>query len=105
MKNPLRKRLPRELRSEAGKYFVIFLLMLLSIGFVSGFLVADSSMIIAYQESFTKYNVEDGDFRLSSKINRAQKKAVEAAGVTLYENFYVEENLPNGSTLRIFQNR
>ena len=34
MRNPLRKRLLRELKEEAGKYAVIFLLMILSIGFI-----------------------------------------------------------------------
>lgn len=46
MKNPLRKRLPRELKGELGKYLVVFILMVASIGFVSGFLVADNSMLI-----------------------------------------------------------
>ena len=32
-------------------------------------------------------------------------KAIEAAGVTLYENFYTEEALTNESTMRIFKNR
>lgn len=105
MKNPLRKRLPRELKNEAGKYLVIFLLMVITVGFVSGFLVADGSMIVAYQESFEKYNIEDGNFRLSKKMNKAQKKTIEASGVTVYENFYVEETLTNGSILRVFQNR
>ena len=50
MKNPLNKRLLRELRSEAGKYAVIAILLVATIGFVSGFLVADSSMIAAYEE-------------------------------------------------------
>ena len=59
MKNPLRKRIPRELKGEIGKYLVIFLLMLGTIGMVSGFLVADGSMIKAYNESFEKYNIED----------------------------------------------
>ena len=47
MKNPLRKRLPRELKSEFGKYFVIFFLMFATIGLVSGYLVAGSSMVAA----------------------------------------------------------
>lgn len=80
MKNPLRKRLLRELKSEFGKYMVIFLLLVGSIGFVSGFLVADGSMIAAYEESFEKYNIEDG-------------------------NFLLEEKLENGSTLRVFRQR
>ena len=45
MKNPLRKRLPRELKSEFGKYFVIFFLMFATIGLVSGYLVAGNSMV------------------------------------------------------------
>lgn len=51
-KNPLHRRFARELRSEAGKYLVIFLLLVFTIGLISGFLVADGSMIIAYRESF-----------------------------------------------------
>ena len=47
VKNPLRKRHLRELKSDLGKYLVIFLLMVLSIGEISGFLVADESMISA----------------------------------------------------------
>lgn len=31
MKSPLRKRLPRELKSEFGKYLVVFLLMVVTI--------------------------------------------------------------------------
>lgn len=105
MKNPLRKRLLRELRSEAAKYLVIFLLLVSSIGFVSGFLVADGSMLKAYRESFEKYNIEDGNFRLAEKANKAQKKTIQELGITLYDNFYAEESLTNGSTLRIFPNR
>ena len=50
MKNPLRKRIPRELKGEFGKYLVVFILMVTTIGMVSGFLVADGSMIQAYNE-------------------------------------------------------
>lgn len=105
MKNPLRKRLLRELRSEFGKYLVIFLLLAGTISLVSGFLVADGSMIIAYNEGFEKYNIEDGNFRLGEEANKAQLKAIQELGVTVYDLFYAEEPLTNGSTLRIYQER
>ena len=105
MKNPLRKRLPRELKSELGKYLVVFLLMIATIGFVSGFLVADGSMLIAYNESFDKYNVEDGNFSTGEKVYRGQKEAIEELGVKVYENYYIEDALTNGSTMRFFKNR
>lgn len=105
MKSSLRKRIPRELKGEFGKYLVVFLLMVLTIGFVSGFLVADGSMLKAYDESFDKYNIENGNFRTAEKVYRSQWKDIEAAGVTLYENYYIEEDLDNGSTMRFFKNR
>ena len=104
-KNPLRKRLVRELKTEFAKYAVIFILLVSTIGLVSGFLVADNSMIIAYNEGFTKYNVEDGAFRLDGKMNRAQKKTIEAFGLQIFEKPYIEEAMQKGSTLRIYENR
>lgn len=105
MKSPLRKRLPRELKIEIGKYLVVFILMVATIGFVSGFLVADGSMITAYNEGFEKYNIEDGNFRTVEQIYKTQREEIEKLGVKLYDNFYLEEPLDNGSTMRIFKNR
>ena len=106
MKNTLNRRLTRELKGELGKYLVILILLIATIGFVSGFLVADGSMLTAYNESFEKYNIEDGHFTVVKQMNKAQKKNVEALGVTLYDLFYVEETLvTNDSTLRIFPDR
>ena len=105
MKNPLNKRLPREFRKDFGKYLVIFLLLVITIGFVSGFLVADGSMIKAYNEGIDNYNTENGHFRTSEKMNDAQIQSVEENGIRIYDNFYLEQDLTNGSTMRIFANR
>ena len=104
-KNPLNNRFVRDLRDDLGKYVVIALLMIFTIGFISGFLVADGSMIRAYEESFTKYNVEDGNFRTQKKMNKAQWKSAEELGLSLYELFYREFDLENGSTIRVYKNR
>ena len=42
--NPLNKRFLRELKSEAGKYIVLFVFIAGVIALVSGFLVASGSM-------------------------------------------------------------
>lgn len=105
MKSPLRKRIPRELRAEFGKYLVVLILMISTIGFVSGFLVADGSMIQAYNEGFEKYNIEDGNFRVKKELTSPQKREITTNGVTLYENFYIEQAVDNGSTMRFFKNR
>lgn len=113
-RNPLKHRYLRSLRSEFGKYLVIFLLLTFTIGLISGFLVADGSMIIAYRESFEKYNIEDGNFRTDEEISRTNRRDIEAYRVTLssrsysirlYDNFYVEKRMEDGNTLRLFQFR
>ena len=111
MKNPLLKRLPRELIGDIGKYLAVFLFMTATIGFVSGFLVADNSMLAAYQESFEKYHIEDGNFTLEKKATDSQIKRLEKEGVQIYENYYVEEDADTDvdgkkdSTVRVYKNR
>ena len=79
--------------------------MVATIGMVSGFLVADGSMIQAYDEGFEKYNIEDGNFRTGERLYRGQREAIEEEGVKIYENYYIEDSLSNGSTMRFFKNR
>ena len=61
--NPLNKRFLRE----AGKYIVLFVFIAGVIALVSGFLVASGSMSQAYDESFEKYNIEDGNFEVKRR--------------------------------------
>ncbi len=105
MKSPLRKRLPREFKGDLGKYIVILLLLILSIGFVSGFLVADGSMIKSYDESFEKYNIENGNFETISELTDSQLSDIEKLGIKIFNNHYVEETISDNKTVRIFANR
>lgn len=105
MKNPLSRRLLRELRQDIGKYIALFLFLMLTTGFISGFLVADGSMVRAYDASFEKYNIESGHFILEDKLPDETKAKLEAAGVSVYELFYKEATLDNENTVRIFKNR
>ena len=93
MKNPLIKRLPREFTGEIAKYIVIFIFMTAVIGLISGFLIADGSVLDTYNKSFDKYNVEDGNFELYSKADDKLIDRLEEENVTIYENFYKEETL------------
>lgn len=101
-KNPLSKRIFRELKDDFAKYIVIFLLLSLTIGLVSGFLVADNSMITAYNESFEKYNIEDGHFQTEYKLDKDTVADIESLDVNLYNLQYVEKSIDNGSTLRVY---
>ena len=107
MKNPLIKRFPRELKSEVGKYLIIFVFMVVVIGFVSGFLVASGSLINIYNDSFEKYSIEDGNFDIQYKADDNTLETIESDGkVKVYENFYLDRTTKEiDSTLRIFKNR
>lgn len=106
MRNPLIKRLPRELKNEFGKYFVIFLFFIIVIGFVSGFLVASASMQITFDETFEKYNVEHGNFELFYEADEDLIETLEKEDVTIYENYYIEKDTKDfESTLRMFKKR
>lgn len=102
MTNPLNKRIPRELKSDFGKYTALFLFLSLTIFLTSGFLVADNSMKSAYDESFEKYNIEDGHFILKHRISDALKAKVEKKGIKLHETFYKQPITSKNHKLRIF---
>ena len=105
MKNPLNKRFIRDLKEEFGKYMVIFILMVFSIALTSGYIVGNGSMQKAYDDSFEKYNIEDGNFSVKNKLNIAQIKAIEEYGISIYENFYSTLNEVNDIKVRVFKNR
>ncbi len=95
-RNPLLRRILRELTGEWAKYIVIALFLILTVGFVSGMYVANGSMQQAADESVELYRLEDGHFELKEKAGSELIKAMEAGDetdsevqpVTLYENFY-----------------
>ena len=107
-KNPLMKRIPRELRKDLGKYIALFLFMTMMIGFVSGFIVADGSMIRAYNDSFDKYKVENGHFTCDLKLIRKAIRNIEEEEVTLREQFYKDKSANIGGeqkTVRLYRPR
>lgn len=113
MKNPLWKRIPRDLFHEFVKYLAVFLFMAVTIGFISGFLVAMRGLQIEYDNSFEKYNIEDGHFVLDKKANDELIELIEKHDITLYDNWYIElddtdvkeDGEINGAVLRLFKPR
>lgn len=110
--NPLRKRIPREFKQEIAKYIAVFVFMTLTIGFISGFLIASGSMKDTYNKSFNKYNIEHGHFALKKKASAEFIKELEKKKkITTYEDFYLEEEADinrdgmKDGTFRIFGER
>ena len=104
MRNPLNKRLPRELAKDAGKYAAIFIMMVLLISICSGMRVSNESLKQAYYDSFDKYTLEDGHITLDKPMPDEMRSTFEEKGaMKLYDNFYFdEEAAENGAVIRVF---
>ena len=105
MRNPLRKRYPRELKKNMGRYSAIFLMLMVTIALMSGFLSVSDGVQVAFRDNRIECKMEDGLFSSYDKISTDTIQKVEKLGVSVYKNFYVNENMQNGNVLRIYQNR
>ena len=88
-KNPLIKRVPRELKGDWSKYLLVSLFMIFVIGCIAGMYVANESMLTAATENTKKSICEDGHFELSKK---AKKGTFDSLSATIYEDFYYNLN-------------
>ena len=91
MINPLIKRVPKELIGEWRKYLVIFLLLSMTIGFVSGMYVANHSMLISIDRLNKENKLEDGHFELEEKASDEFVKAIESGEKIDLRAYYIEE--------------
>ncbi len=99
MKNPLIKRIPRELLGEWQKYLIVSLFLILVIGFVSGMFVANGSMMAAVNGGKAKYKLEDGHFELENPADESLLAAIasgEKADVKAYYTAEAKKELDEG---------
>lgn len=106
MKNPLKKRIPQELKQDIGKYIIIFAFIIMLISLISGFLVAGNSMMVAYDEGFDKYKIENGHFTFDKKpVENMLTQIEEKADVSLYDLSYINTTDKNDKKYRIYRVR
>lgn len=105
MKNPLTKRLPRELAKDATKYTAIFIMMVLLIAACSGMRVGNESLKAAYHESFELYNIEDGHITFDKPLPDELKETFENdMAMKLYGSFFFDEDTSEtGATVRVYK--
>ena len=91
IRNPLVKRIPKELLGDWRKYLVVSLFLILVIGFVSGMYVANESMMTAAERSVSEYKLEDGHFELSGKAEENLLSAVASGEKADVKAYYTAE--------------
>ena len=91
IKNPLRRRIPRELLGDWKKYLVVSLFLILTIGFVSGMYVANESMMTAANEGNAKYKLEDGHFELEKQADAELLKKISDGEKADVKEYYMNK--------------
>ncbi|MCR5580587.1 MAG: permease, partial [Pseudobutyrivibrio sp.] len=104
MRNPLRKRIPREILGEWKKYFALFAIITIVVGMVAGVFVANDSMETAALNAYDKYSMEDGHFQLEDEATDKLIDAFEEEDITVYKQFYKEVS-EEDNTVRVFMIR
>ncbi len=89
-KNPLTKRISRELIGDWRKYLVVSLFLILTIGFVSGMYVANESMLSALNSDAEKYKLESGHFELDEKANPELLDAIASGEKADVKDYYLK---------------
>ncbi len=105
MRNPLTKRIPRELAKDAAKYIAIFIMMVLLISMCSGMRVGNESLKKAYYDSFEIYNIEDGHIVFDKQLPESFKNTLEEKiGMKLYDGYYFDETMSEtGADIRVYK--
>ena len=76
-KDPLRRRVWKDILRDWKRYLMICLMLVATIGFVSGMYVANNSMLNTLSKNTEAMKREDGHFTLSGKADAATIKAIE----------------------------
>ena len=105
MKNPMLKRMARQMVYSPGKVLPIFIAMLFIIIFSSSFFTSQDSVKYLYYKQINDGKIEDGQFTTIYPLSTELKNKLENQGVKIYENFSRELSHEKNKELRAFQNR
>lgn len=101
----LRKRIFREIKNEAVKYSVLFLIVVMSLVLAIG--MGDWTKIIdkTVDESGAESGIESGEFSLFVPLSDRQVKEINDLDIEVEYAPYVDLEASSGGTLRVFKNR
>ena len=105
MQKILRKRILRDLKENLVRYLALGAMIVLCMYIIISLIGTADSIIIGSNNNAQRNHLEDGQFTVFVPLTETQKKELENKGVTLEEQFYLDYQLEDESTLRVFQNR
>lgn len=105
MQKVLRKRIWRDFKSNLPRYLALSLLIILAMYLVVSLVGAAETIIRGSENADSRQCVEDGDFSLFVPMKDEEMEDLEADGVSIEPQFYMDYEIDEDHTLRIFANR
>ena len=105
MQKVLRKRIWRDFKSNLPRYLALSLLIILAMYLVVSLVGAAETIIRGSENADSRQCVEDGDFSLFVPMKDEEMADLEADGVTIEPQFYMDYEIDEDHTIRIFANR
>lgn len=105
MQKVLRKRIWRDFKSNLPRYLALSLLIILTMYLVVSLVGAAETIIRGSKNADSRQCVEDGDFSLFVPMKNEEMEDLEADGVTIEPQFYMDYEIDEDHTIRIFANR
>ena len=105
MQKVLRKRIWRDFKSNLPRYLALSLLIILAMYLVVSLVGAAETIIRGSENADSRQCVEDGDFSLFVPMKDEEMEDLEADGVTIEPQFYMDYEIDEDRTIRIFANR
>ena len=105
MQKVLRKRIWRDFKSNLPRYLALSLLIILAMYLVVSLVGAAETIIRGSENADSRQCVEDGDFSPPVPMKDEEMEDLEADGVTIGPRFYMDYEIDEDHTIRIFANR
>lgn len=105
MQKVLRKRILRDLKENSVRYLALGAMIVLCMYIIISLIGTADTIIIGSNNNAERNHLEDGQFTVFVPLTENEKTELESFGVTLEEQFYLDYQLKDESTLRVFKNR
>ncbi len=105
MNMSLNKRIPRELKSHFGRYFALFMLIVMGMYLVVSVAGMAERTISGTEDYNERCNIQDGQFSAFIPMNDSDLDTLSEKYGDIEREFYFDIKLEDGKVIRVFKNR
>lgn len=105
MQKVLRKRILRDLKENCVRYLALGALIILCMYIIISLIGTADTIIIGSENYASENKLEDGQFTVFVPLTADEKSDLTKLGITVEEQFYLDYQMDDDSTIRVFKDR